>query len=615
MASGFDPYYVWLGIPPADQPPHHYRLLGLVAFEENRTVIEAAADRQMTFLRQHGSGEHSEASQRLLNEISKAMVVLLNPQRKAAYDAQLRQKLEAKTPGTRTESPIADPLAASAFAGFEADFVGSPSTTSEGPHSADANEPWNDLPAARRPRKRTSADESKNPLSKGIPASWIAAGAGGLFLLALVAWIVSRPGRTTPATGESDLRVANQSKRIDKSPPTDLLVPDALPAPTPIQKPVEPPVKPVSAPDSDRAAARWVLSKDGRVTIRQGDKETEVSLSAQLPKSEFQLVGIVFEQPASNVTAEGLESVRGLQHLKRFILHNNAGVSDAMLAPVATLTSLEFLQVSHCPVTDAGLLHFAFLKNLQTLILNGTHISCAGLANLTGCQQVNYLSLCQLKVSNAELVHLRNFPQLSALTIWECELDDIGLKAISDCPSIASLSFGSPKVTAEGLSHLTRCPQLFAMSIIAGHVTPEGFDALARIPSLTNLTLTNTMFDESDWKRVAAIPKLRLLQIADSPVTAEGIEASMFPNLFSLDVLRSKLTAEGLRKVATLETLGRLVISHPPSDTDAILSLGKLSKVRELMVLEHDLPPETLEALQKALPEAKITATRRPPAP
>ena len=32
MAESFDPYESWLGIPPEDQPPNHYRLLGLKPF-------------------------------------------------------------------------------------------------------------------------------------------------------------------------------------------------------------------------------------------------------------------------------------------------------------------------------------------------------------------------------------------------------------------------------------------------------------------------------------------------------------------------------------------------------------------------------------------------------
>ena len=31
--ENFDPYHKWLGISPKDQPPHHYRLLGIDLFE------------------------------------------------------------------------------------------------------------------------------------------------------------------------------------------------------------------------------------------------------------------------------------------------------------------------------------------------------------------------------------------------------------------------------------------------------------------------------------------------------------------------------------------------------------------------------------------------------
>lgn len=619
MASGFDPYHVWLGIPPAEHPPHHYRLLGLVAFEENRTVIEAAADRQMTFLRQHGSGEHSEASQRLLNEISKTLIVLLNPQRKTAYDAQLRQKLEAKSPNANPARSIADPAAASAFAEFQADFVGSP--TSANPRgTADRGDPADDLPAHRPLRKRTSA-ASRKPASNGIPVTWYATGAGGLLLLASVGWFALSPGHTKPppATGESPIRVATKSLPVDKSPPTDLLVPDTLPAPAPVKRPAEPPVqpdvKPAAAPGFDRAAARWVLSKDGRVTIRQGDKESDVALAAQLPKGDFQLVAVLFDQPSSHVTAEGMESLRGLTNLKRFMLHNNSGVTDAMLAPIATLTSLEYLQVTQCPITDAALSHFAGLTKLRQLLLNRTEVTGTGFAQLKDCHALAALLFSWTPLDNAQLIHLRNFPQLRDLVLVDSGLDDVGMQAIGQCESLSSLHFRSLKVSPEGLARLEGCPRLLGLAIDGSHLAPEAFTALARIPALTNLSLLNTMFDESDWKRAAVLPNLRLFQIADSPVTAEGIDASMFPQLASLDLMRTKLTADGLRKVATLETLGRLVISHPPSDPEAVLSLGKLSKLRELHILEHDLPPETLDALRKALPEATITATRRPPTP
>lgn len=88
--ADFDPYHKWLGIPPAEQPPNHYRLLGIPLFETDAEVIEAAADQRMAFLQQCATGQHLRISQKLLNEVATARVCLLSPERKAGYDEMLR---------------------------------------------------------------------------------------------------------------------------------------------------------------------------------------------------------------------------------------------------------------------------------------------------------------------------------------------------------------------------------------------------------------------------------------------------------------------------------------------------------------------------------------------
>lgn len=86
----FDPYHKWLGIPPREQPPNHYRLLGIAEFESDADVIEAAADQRMSFLQSLASGPHVDDSQRLLNEVAAARLCLLNPDRKSEYDRRLQ---------------------------------------------------------------------------------------------------------------------------------------------------------------------------------------------------------------------------------------------------------------------------------------------------------------------------------------------------------------------------------------------------------------------------------------------------------------------------------------------------------------------------------------------
>ncbi len=96
MPEAFDPYYIWLGIPPEEQPADHYRLLGIRRFESNPDVISNAADQRVRHLRSLQTGKRQQESQKLLTEISQASGCLLDPSKRGAYDAQLRAQDAAK---------------------------------------------------------------------------------------------------------------------------------------------------------------------------------------------------------------------------------------------------------------------------------------------------------------------------------------------------------------------------------------------------------------------------------------------------------------------------------------------------------------------------------------
>lgn len=108
----FDPYHQWLGIPPDEQPPNHYRLLGIALFEDNMGVIENAADQRMAHLRTFQAGKHSRESQWLLNEVAAARICLLRPEKKADYDRGLREQLAlaSKKAATLVSVPEPPPL-------------------------------------------------------------------------------------------------------------------------------------------------------------------------------------------------------------------------------------------------------------------------------------------------------------------------------------------------------------------------------------------------------------------------------------------------------------------------------------------------------------------------
>ena len=134
MSTAFDPYHRWLGISPKDQPPNHYRLLGVDRFESDLEVIRDAAERQIAHVRTYQLGEYSELSQRILNELAGAKACLLDPASKSEYDRRLqtppggaaigRGPVRAGVPppppappervGTASDPPVRDALEGSA---------------------------------------------------------------------------------------------------------------------------------------------------------------------------------------------------------------------------------------------------------------------------------------------------------------------------------------------------------------------------------------------------------------------------------------------------------------------------------------------------------------------
>jgi len=109
MDESFDPYYVWLGIPPHEQPPHHYRLLGVALFEPRSDVIQLAAQKQIAHVKSFVVGDYAEISRRLLTELTQAKLCLLNPSKRAKYDAQLRAQLGGAVPAVVPQAPSTVP--------------------------------------------------------------------------------------------------------------------------------------------------------------------------------------------------------------------------------------------------------------------------------------------------------------------------------------------------------------------------------------------------------------------------------------------------------------------------------------------------------------------------
>lgn len=204
MSETFDAYHQWLGIPPTEQPPNHYRLLGIALFESDANVISNAADRQMAHLQTFKTGKYSALSQQLLNQVAGARVCLLNAVRKAEYDGALRKKqADATRPDMmRPSRPVLAPV----------DHGTIPLATRPVPVGAPAQTP---LPAAQRdgaPRLQ-------------LRQLWPALIPALLVLFALMGWLFSPSSSSRRSSADRRSAARRPAKvstsSVNEAPPLD----------------------------------------------------------------------------------------------------------------------------------------------------------------------------------------------------------------------------------------------------------------------------------------------------------------------------------------------------------------------------------------------------------
>ncbi len=85
----FNAYTQWLGIPPEELPPTHYRLLGVAASESNPQAIDVAARKLAALVKSKAVEPYVGAAKKILIELAAARTCLLDPDTRAEYDKSL----------------------------------------------------------------------------------------------------------------------------------------------------------------------------------------------------------------------------------------------------------------------------------------------------------------------------------------------------------------------------------------------------------------------------------------------------------------------------------------------------------------------------------------------
>jgi hypothetical protein len=137
--------------------------------------------------------------------------------------------------------------------------------------------------------------------------------------------------------------------------------------------------------------------------------------------------------------------------------------------------------VLDCEHSDADLAELCELPTLECLSLSGRGVTDADMRTVGGLKRLECLLLCNTSVTEAGLRELKRLPRLEQLALTGKQTTDVGLKEVGGLTNLKSLALlQCEAVTDAGLDSLSRHKRLRKVVLVGTGVTAEGFVRLKR---------------------------------------------------------------------------------------------------------------------------------------
>lgn len=250
---------------------------------------------------------------------------------------------------------------------------------------------------------------------------------------------------------------------------------------------------------------------------------------------------------------KAIAAIPGLQRIELMRTHATEE-AVAALGECATLETLNLNNGLHeYPiVTDAGLAGLGKLKSLEILQCQQGKITSAGVSALGGLTKLKQVNFNNCPIDDLAAPTLAKLNSLVCLDVAYTKMTGKGLRLVaSGLPKLANLDSDGTGVTDADMPAFAALPQLTLLSIADTAVTDAGMKELAKSKSLGAVVLSGTKVTDAGVVSLTRLPKLVSLTLRRLPLTDACLtELVKVPNLLELRLGANDFTAEGLAKFA-----------------------------------------------------------------
>lgn len=302
----------------------------------------------------------------------------------------------------------------------------------------------------------------------------------------------------------------------------------------------------------------------------------------------------------SIITDAGVAHLAGHPTLENLSLYNTQ-ITNQGLPYLASLPSLRKLNLRNRdadprnpPITDAGLAHLKRIKTLEHLDLPNFGFTDAGLADLGELTNLKYLWIgCRgnSPFTDAGMKHVAKLHALESLSINAKNLSDEGVACIASLSRLRSLLLGTDAISVEGMAQLAKLRELETLELTANKVPFSGANHLNGLPKLNRLTLRMLVNDGATLD-LGRLPRLEFVTLnAATGSTFRDKDLASLGRLKQLVWLQMsgmdtplEITDQGIGYLAGLKDLDRLTIGGPALTDRSLATIGGFKRLDMLNV-------------------------------
>jgi hypothetical protein len=281
------------------------------------------------------------------------------------------------------------------------------------------------------------------------------------------------------------------------------------------------------------------------------------------------LTGVTHFCPVTaRFSGSGWAMLQCLTHLEHIC--TPYGLTDSEMAGIATLQTVNEMEMVATRMTNAGLASIATMRNLQVLHLECTPaVTDEGLKALATVQKLRHLRLAG-QFTDRGLAYLAAAPSLKVMWLETPRATEQGLRSLAQIQSLERLTVPwLDQITDQGIGYLRSMPKLKALGVGDALSGDAGVASLATLTNLEVLALKGgPNLTDNALKLLAAMPRLRALEIYHSRITEQGLAyLCSCRNLDSIRIVSSiAISQSAIARLKTeLPNVQTLDISQPLS--------------------------------------------------